>query len=215
MEVKALIFDMDGLMFDSEQRWLDSVHVVNKKYGYDISDQTIISCMGMREDKICQYLSSLFGAEFDARAFLDLTHKFMFAYIKKHGPGVKHGLKKLLKYLKKTNIKTAIATSSERARVDLYLKKSHISEKYFDYILCGDQITESKPSPQIYLKACEALNVAPEEAMALEDSANGIRSAAAAGCITIHIPDLKKHPDEILSLCYKVVPSLDKVIDLL
>lgn len=123
----------------------------------------------------------------------------------------KPGLLPLLQYLKEKGYLLAIATSSDRALTKRHLTQAGI-ESYFSQIICGDMITHSKPDPEIYLKACEALDVSPEHALVLEDSRNGIRAALAAKIPVIMIPDLlKDFPEEEPFLAAKL-DSLKDVI---
>ena len=107
---------------------------------------------------------------------------------------LKPGIKELLVYLKENGYKVGVASSTREAVVSRQLVDAGLRE-YFDNLTCGDMLERSKPEPDIYLMACEKLGVKPEEAIAIEDSYNGIRSAYRAGVFPIMVPDLM-HPDE-------------------
>lgn len=206
---------MDGLMFDTEKLWLDSVILTNKNYGYHVSPQLCLELMGTRDDFIDKRFVKEYGKDFDPTLFRKLNREYMLKSIHENGLKKKKGLIELLDYLKANGYRVAIATSSDSQRIDVYFSAAGVSHDYFDFILCGDQINAPKPAPDIYLKCCERLHVKPCEALVLEDSANGIKSAHAAGCPVVWIPDLKQHPADILALTYAILPSLDEVINLL
>lgn len=213
--IEAVVFDMDGLMFDTERLWLDAVKKTNEVYGYNVPLELIIECMGKRKDLIDLKLKEELGENFDTDKFLKLNRKFMDEDVALNGLKIKRGLKELIAFLKSKNIKIAVASSSKFEKIQTRFKEANIDINDFDYIIGGDMVTAPKPDPQIYLKSCEVLNVNPKNAIALEDSDSGIRSAASAGMKAILIPDIKKPSEEILKLAYKKLDSLLEVIELL
>ena len=124
-------------------------------------------------------------------------------------------LKELIKFLKEKNIKIAIASSSSFEKIHTRFKQANLDINEFDYVIGGDMVTSPKPDPQIYLKSCEVLNVKPENAIALEDSDSGIKSAVSAGMKAILIPDIKSPSEETLEIAYKKFDNLLEVIELL
>ncbi len=131
------------------------------------------------------------------------------------GVPLKPGLLHLLSYLKKEHhYKTIVATSSTRDRVDKILKQAHITD-YFDDSICGDEVTKGKPNPEVFLKSCEKLGVKSDEAYILEDSESGIMAAYSANIKVICVPDMKYPEAQYASKCYKIVETLDDVIDIL
>ena len=213
--IEAVVFDMDGLMFDTERLWLDAVKKTNEVYGYNVPLELIIECMGKRKDLIYLKLKEELGENFDTDKFLKLNRKFMDEDVALNGLKIKRGLKELIAFLKSKNIKIAVASSSKFEKIQTRFKEANIDINDFDYIIGGDMVTSPKPDPQIYLKSCEVLNVNPKNAIALEDSDSGIRSAASAGMKAILIPDIKKPSEEILKLAYKKLDNLLEVIELL
>lgn len=213
--IEAVVFDMDGLMFDTEKLWLDAVKKTNEVYGYNVSLELIIECMGKRKDLIDLKLKEELGESFDTDKFLKLNRKFMDEDVALNGLKIKKGLKELIAFLKSKNIKIAVASSSKFEKIHTRFKEASIDINDFDYIIGGDMVTAPKPDPQIYLKSCEVLNVNPQNAIALEDSDSGILSAASAGMKAILIPDIKKPSEEILKLAYRKLDNLLEVIELL
>ncbi len=212
--IKAVIFDMDGLMFDTEKLWLDGVIKTNEVYGYNVPPELIIKCMGNRQDKIDIMLKEAMGEDFDTAEFRRLNKIFMKEQVETIGLGIKKGLIELLDFLKTQDVKLAVASSSAMNRIAERFKQANLSTDYFDYIIGGDKVTNPKPDPQIYLIACEELGVKPEEAIALEDSDNGIRSAYRAGVKPILIPDLKEPSEDVKKMAYRRYNNLDQVIEL-
>jgi len=213
--IEAVIFDMDGLMFETEKLWLDAVKKTNEVYGYNVPLSLIIECMGKRVDFIDLKLKEELGADFDTIEFRRLNKKFMDEDVAQNGLQIKKGLRELITFLKTKNIKIAVASSSSMDKINARFEQANVDINDFDYIIGGDMIDTPKPDPQIYLKSCEVLNVSPENAIALEDSDYGIQSAVNAGMNAILIPDLKEPSDETIKIAYKKLDNLLQVIDLL
>ncbi len=213
-EIEAVVFDMDGLMFDTEKLWLDAVQKTNEVYGYNVPLDLIIECIGRRNDLIDAKLKAELGNGFDPIEFRRLNKIFMDEDVKTNGLRIKKGLNELLTFLKSKNIKIAIASSSRFEKIHQRFAQAHLDISIFDYVIGGDMITEPKPSPQIYLKSCEMLGIKPQKAIALEDSDLGIKSAVNAGMKAILIPDLKTPSEETLKIIYKKFADLAQVIDL-
>lgn len=192
--IKAVIFDMDGLMFDTEALAIEAWKYAGEKFGYNISSSIIKKTIGLDINCTKEIFEKNFDEKFDFYAVKSLCNEYIDKYIDSKGIPVKKGLKELLEYIKKRKLKIAIATSTENKRTVYYLTKANIIN-YFNNILCGDMIEKGKPDPEIYLKAVESLGVKPEECVVLEDSPIGSISAHKAGCIVIMVPDIIK-PDK-------------------
>ena len=213
-KIEAVVFDMDGLMFDTERIWVDSVMKTNKEYNTNITKEFLLDCMGLKNSAITERFKEILPSNIDVAEFRNQNSYYVHKEIDEHGPGVKKGLFELLEFLKAHNIKMGVATSSYSAKIDKSFSMAGLSKDYFKVIICGDQLTESKPHPQIYLMACEMLGVNPKNAIALEDSANGLLSAYRAGMKPVFIKDMKEHGKEILDLVYKRFDNLSQVISL-
>ncbi len=214
MKISAVIFDLDGLILDSENWWINSIKKTNEVYGYNFPIKLAIESIGMRIDLMNKKWKKVMGKDFDVDKFREYNDYFMKEEATNNGIKVKSGFYDLIAYLKSKNIKIAIASSSLSDRVDLSLKSAKIDKSIFDCIITGDMVENGKPSPDIYIKACDMLNVKREEALALEDSDNGILSATSVGLKVILIPDIKKNKKKIEKLAIKL-PSLNEVIDYL
>lgn len=212
--IKAVVLDMDGTMFDTETLTLRAWEHIGKKIGYTITKETITKTIGLNEQNTKLILAKEFGESFDYEYFKKQYKDYIECYIQDNGIPLKNGLFELLDYLKDNQYKIAVATSTNNHRATFYFEHAGIS-KYLDAVVSGDMIEHGKPAPDIYLKALELINIAPKDALALEDSPYGILSASAAGLKPIMIPDLVEPDEEILKHVYKKFDSLIDVIALL
>ncbi|MCD7950089.1 MAG: HAD family phosphatase [Erysipelotrichaceae bacterium] len=211
---KAVIFDMDGLMIDSERTtyncYVEKLHELGHD---DFTEELYTQCLGKKKPGICQVFIDYYGEDFPMVEVWDDCHVMLDDTLRKHVPK-KKGLDELLKYLKDNNYKTIVATSSARSRVDEILANANITE-YFDDSICGDEVTHGKPNPEIFLTACEKLGVSKEEAIVLEDSEAGVLAAHNGDIDCICIPDMKYPEPEYEKLPIRICDSLLDVIDYL
>lgn len=210
--INGAIFDMDGLMLDTEKLLVRFWREAAAEYGYSMTDQNVFEIRSLSRKYSVPLLKSIFGEEFPFSEVRNRRIVLMNDYIDKYGFEVKKGLYELLDYLKVNGYRIAVATATARERAENYLKKIDVYS-YFDAVICGDMVTNGKPEPDIYLTASGELGLPPEECAAFEDSPNGIRSAYAAGCKVIMIPDLTQPDDNIKPLLSGMYESLDKVVD--
>lgn len=212
--IKGVAFDMDGVMFDTERLTAEAWGAAGEQMGYTVPEELVLKPLGMNLACTREIFLRHFGREFDFDAFNDRKNAYVAASVEKNGMPLKPGLMELLDYLQSRRYAMTVATSTDRNIVSYYFEKAGIS-RYFPEIVCGDSVEHSKPAPDIYLKACEILRLAPFECFALEDSPNGIRSACGAGMKPVLIPDLVEPDEEIRNMAYAEVPSLFAVIELL
>lgn len=199
MKISAVIFDMDGLMIDSERVVQYSWGIVGKRMGYPHLDQDIYHTLGKNCSGRERYFKEKYGESFPFEEFLKEYRKEYALYIKAHGISPKKGLYRLLDYLKNRKIPMAIATSSSEESAVKNLKALGVYD-CFDGFVFGDMVAHSKPHPEIYEKACFSIGAVPEETIALEDSINGIKSASRAGLIPVMVPDLVRETKEVEEL---------------
>lgn len=212
--IKAIIFDMDGLMIDSERVTFECLVKVLKDLNLTMTKEFYITLLGKTVNDCHALFQKEYGEGIDDQAILNKGHTMMAERFDNEGVPLKKGLIDLLKYLKGHNYKTIVATSSQRSRVDKILKQSHMTQ-YFDDSICGDEVKNGKPDPEVFLSACKKLHIHPDEAIVLEDSEAGIEAAHNADMKVICIPDMK-YPDEIhQAYTYKILNSLDEVIKIL
>ena len=212
--IKAVLFDMDGLMFDTERighrGWKYGAQVL----GLELPDEVIAAGRGMSvADSRAMYLERL-GPEVDYDALRALRVAYADEAIARDGLPVKPGLRQLLEHLRAAGIPAALATATVREKALLYLKMAGV-DGFFEAAVCGDEVAHAKPAPDIFLAAAKALGVPAEECLVLEDSPNGIRAGAAAGCKAVMVPDLMEPTDELQTLTAAIVPDLFAVVPLL
>lgn len=215
MNVKAVLFDMDGVIFDSERAVVDSWLVVSESVGGIPGIESFCEkALGINSAATRELWFSIYG---DKYPYDELNQRRRDIFRERFDAGlvaIKPGVIELLKYLKENGIKTAVASSTSSASVIHEIKAAGLYD-YFDEIVCGDMIEHSKPAPDIWLKAMELLGVKPEDSAAIEDSFNGVKSAKAAGLYTFMVPDMVEPDDEMRSLADIILPSLNEVLDTL
>lgn len=210
--IKGVIFDMDGLMFDTEALSSRCWVRVGKENGYEITQQLIDSTRGLDRRKTRKLLEERFGEGFDFQKFSDKSREYMDEYIVENGMPMKKGLKELLEYLKRTGRKCAVASSTERPRVECYLETAGIIGD-FAAVVCGNEVTKGKPEPDIFLKAAEKLMLEPYECLVLEDSKYGIEAAYKAKIPVIMIPDMIPPEEKTKTMLCGKKESLLEIID--
>lgn len=210
--IKGAIFDMDGLMLDTEKLLVKFWRQAAAEYGYDMTFEHVLSIRSLSRKYSIPLLKGIFGEEFPFEEVRSRRIKLMNSYIDENGFEIKKGLFELLDYLKEKGIRIAVATATDLERATIYLKKAGAFD-YFDEIICGNMIKNGKPEPDIYIEAAKKLGLPAKECAALEDSPNGIKSAYSAGCRVIMIPDLSQPDDEIKPMLSAVYNSLDKACE--
>lgn len=212
--IQGVIFDMDGLMLDTEKLLAKYWMQAAQEAGFPMTLEHVLGIRSLAAVYAKPKLQGIFGENFSYEAIRARRRELTAAHLERFGIEKKPGLDALLDYLKSSGRKAAVATATDRKRTEAYLRQIGVYG-YFDAFVCGDMVTKGKPDPEIYLTACKALGLPPERCMALEDSPNGIRSAHAAGCRAVMVPDLSEPEEELLPLLYACVPTLAEVIPLL
>jgi len=212
--IKAIVFDMDGLMFDTERLTIQAWDYAGEKLGIGKMGHMVYKTLGMSIESARKVFIEEYGDKVVEEDLSENAKDFLHDYFNEYGIPMKPGLIELLEYLKQNNYKIAVATSSNEEVALSHFKRSNITE-YFDVIVCGDMVKNSKPAPDIYLKASELLDVIPSECLALEDSPNGIKSAFSAQLKPVMIPDLIEPTEEILGILHSNLTNLYEVIQLL
>ena len=211
--VAGVVFDMDGLLIDTEAVWRDVQMAEAEAKGLDLSLSVIESFIGLPWQENRLKLQAHFGPDFDVEAYVQAT-------VRRHdalcqgGAALKTGVVELLDLLDELKLPRAIATSSDRQVVTERLGPNGLLAR-FHAVVGNEDCTRFKPHPQPYLNAAHAMGIDPAACLALEDSHNGVRSAAAAGMMTVMVPDLLPATEEISALCVAVAASLHEVRDAL
>lgn len=209
--MRAVVFDMDGILFDTERVCQDSWFEVAKRRGLPGMEEVFPRCIGRNSSGSRQIVMEAYGEDFDYEDFRVETSAWYWNYIEANGLPVMPGAESLLRWLKSGGWKLGLASSTRRPTVLKNLEMSGFSE-YFSVIVTGDMVEYAKPQPEIYLLACRELGVKPEEAYAIEDSPNGIRSAHAAGMRPLMVPDMIAPDEEMKRLSFRIFKDLSQVL---
>lgn len=210
----AVVFDMDGVIFDSERAVMQCWKEVASRHNIPDIEKAILACTGTTMVRTREIMLNLYGADFPYDEYAKESSAIFHSRYDGGRLPMKPGVKELLMFLKERGKKIALASSTRQQVVTDELRDAGIIE-YFDRIICGDMVSRSKPAPDIFLKACEELNVSPSDSYAIEDSYNGIRAAHAGGLHPIMVPDLLPADEEMQSLAEIVLPSLTSVMEYL
>ena len=214
MNYEAVVFDMDGVIFDSERAVMNCWLELAQKYDIKDIEKPYFACVGTTMTRTREIMLETYGEDFP---YDEYARESSLMYHEKYDGGklpMKPGVMELLSYLKGKGKKIALASSTRRETVTNQLRWAEIID-YFDVIICGDMVARSKPAPDIFIKACQELGVSPESTYAIEDSYNGIRAAHAGQLRPIMVPDLLEANDEMRGMAKCVCDNLNEVIDYL
>ena len=207
------IFDMDGLIFDTERLFMTTKDGVMKEYGYTQQKDDYIHTLGTCGQQLLDILHRLYGDDYPAEDISQKCRTLVTEKIRRDGPPVKPGIPELLAWFASNNIPCCVASSTKHDIVVEYLRLAKL-DKYFAYVIGGDQVQRSKPNPDIFLAACQRTDIKPEHALVLEDSENGILAASNANIPVVCIPDLKAPSEEIAKKTAAIVPDATAIISL-
>lgn len=209
--LQAVIFDMDGVIFDSEKGVRECWEAVAEKYGLKDIISVCERCTGTTYEDTRRIFGEFYGKDVP---YEDYKAECSALFHERFDGGrlpIKKGVKEILSYLKDRGIALAVASSTREVTVRKWLDQAGLTE-YFDKIICGDMVENGKPAPDIYIKACEELGLTRTGVFAIEDSYNGIRSAVAAGLDAIMVPDLLPPTDEMKKKAHKIYKDLTEVM---
>lgn len=206
----AVIFDMDGTIFDSERLVLDCWEKIGEKYGFQGIREVFIKCIGTNKVRTKEIVYEAYGDSFPYDEFSKESSVLFHEIVDREGLPVKKGTREILDFLRENHIPLSVASSTRVAVVTEELKQAGLYG-FFQVVMGGDQLQNSKPAPDIYLMTCERMGVAPSAAYAIEDSYNGIRSAYSAGMKPIMVPDILPATDEMRTMSVAVLEDLLQV----
>ena len=209
-----IIFDMDGVIFDTERFWLDCCIPASEEMGMEGFAEVYPRCIGLTEPETWRVVMDAYG---DRQLLEEMYEKAGEIFHRRYAEGglpVKPGAREILQWIHEQKIPVALASSTKEEIVRKELTDAGLLQ-YFDTITCGDHVARSKPAPDIFLKAAERLGKAPESCFVIEDSYNGIRAAAAAGTIPLMVPDMLQPTDEIRELTRQIFHDLYEVKEFL
>lgn len=210
MNIKGIIFDMDGVLLDTEKLYVRFWCEGANFYGYKMKKHHALSIRSMARPYAIEKLKGYFGEDFDYYKVHQKRIELMDKFIEEKGIETKPYAKETLQFLKKNGYKTALATATGPEKTRIYLKKTGLYD-YLDEIVCASMVSKGKPEPDIYLKASQLLGLKPNECISVEDSPNGVKSASRAGCVTVIIPDLDLPDENTKKNTYKVLNNLNEL----
>ncbi|MFK7994587.1 MAG: HAD family hydrolase [Granulosicoccus sp.] len=210
MKISAVIFDMDGLLIDSERLALRAFQQICDRYEMGDQFALYLQLLGTNQTTTQLILQRELDPRIEWQTFLQQWDEQYHA-LTENGVPLMQGVINLLDYLDARSIPLAVATSTNTQKALIKLEQSGIVHR-FKTVTGGDQVNNGKPAPDIYLHAAQSLSVLPDQCIALEDSANGTRAAVSAGMHTIQVPDLAPPDEALLALGHQVMDSLDEVI---
>lgn len=212
--VKAVIFDMDGVLIDTEKYLVKYWCQAAGEMGFEMKREHGLLIRSLAAKYAAPLLKDMFGQEFDYEKIRKRRKELMEEQLSKNGIEKKPGADKILDYLKEKGYKTAVATATDEERAGRYLREIGLYDK-FDQVICASMVENGKPMPDIYLYACRELMEEPQNCIAIEDSPNGVLAAARAGLKTIMVPDLDQPGEDLERLLYGKADSLFDLIPLL
>ncbi len=212
--VRGVLFDMDGLVLDTERLYARFWREAARELGYEMTMEQALGLRSLDDTAGQEMLERYFGPGASRERMRQIRIRRMEAYIDQNGVEPKKGIWALLDYLKERSIPTAIATSSPIERAERYLGPLGLLDR-FDCVCSGRQVARGKPAPDIYLYAARCLGLSPKECIALEDSPAGIASAFQAGCRPVMIPDLDRPGPAVERMLFGLAEDLEAVIGLI
>ena len=205
--IKAIIFDMDGVILDSESISDITWRKAAEEKGLSVNDEILNACRGSNKNDTIQTLKKYYGSNFDSEAFLERTSELFHEIEEKDGIPLLPYAKEILEYLK-PRYRLSLASSTRGPTVERQLRAAGVID-FFETRTTGEMVEHSKPNPEIYLMACKSIGMNPEDCAAVEDSLNGIRSAYAADLKPVMVIDKVQPTDEIRKMCCNIFDSLD------
>ncbi len=209
---KAFVFDMDGVIFDSERAVIECWKIIAPQYGITDIETHCVAATGLNEAATRKLFKEQYGEELP---YDEMRARRKAIFIERFDQGlvpVKPGVYELLAFLKENGYKIALASSTSEGTVRRELGIANLVD-YFDIIIGGDHVINSKPAPEIFIKAMDGLGVSPEETVIIEDSHNGVRASHASGAFTVMVPDLLPVTDEMREKSDKIFVSLNDVLE--
>lgn len=210
-ELEGVVFDADGTLFDTERLGYWAWEEAGRQMGFPQAADCYPEVVGRGRGDVLALLPRLLGPDFPHEPFLALRAKLATERMEQEGVPVKEGAREVLEFLQSRKMPLALATSTYYERTMYRLDRSGLG-RYFQAVVTGDQVAQSKPDPEIYRVACQRLGVSPARAAAVEDSPNGVRSALGAGMAAVMIPDLIPSPPELEPLIWKKFDDLSALL---
>lgn len=207
IKMKAVIFDMDGLIFDTENMFLNCWRIIAADHGLTGMEELYRRVIGLNADATRAAYLEFYGDNFAYDELNQLAVAIFLEKSEKEGIPLKPGAVELLEYLSNNDYCLGLASSTKTEHVRSQLLRYGLL-KYFKAVIGGDMVEKSKPEPDIFLEACRKIKAAPADTYAIEDSYNGVRAANAAGMKVIMVPDIILPDEEMKQIAYRIIQSL-------
>ena len=215
MEIKAVLFDMDGLMVDTESLSTEAFINSAKAQGYNMTKEETLKVLGFTKASIYQFWIDYFqGTNVDGKKLVDDHYEYIENVLYTVGPEKMPYVEELLKYLRENNYKIAVASSSDTADIKNNLEKTKL-EKYIDEIASGAEVENGKPAPDVFLLAAKRLGVDAKDCLILEDSKAGVKAGKASGAMVFMVPDMFTVDKECEDTADRILTNLGDVIEIL
>jgi HAD superfamily hydrolase (TIGR01509 family) len=214
VQTKLVIFDMDGLLFDTERPSFRALQEIVETKGYTFTMDNYKQLIGISNRESGVVLLKMYGEDFPFHVIIGEYYERLKTILSEEGVSVKRGTVQLLDALEKRGIKKCIASSSSRETIGGYLKRTGLEDR-FDFYISGNEVKKGKPHPDIFIEACKIAGEQVESVLVLEDSLNGLKAACAAGIRCVIVPDLIEATEEMKENAFIIVEDLEKVIVLL
>ena len=205
--IKAVIFDMDGVLIDTEKHYNAAWCEAARMAGFDFRKEHALMLRSCDAQLASKMMKDIFGENFDYFAIREVRRRLVAERLERYGLEKKPGIDEILDFLHEKGIKRAVATATPLELTLQHLEEIGVKDK-FDKIVSAKQVAHGKPAPDVYLYACEQIGEKPCDCIAVEDSPNGIKSAYAAGCRPVMVPDLTLPDEEVTPLLYGVADTL-------
>ncbi len=214
MRIEGMVFDMDGTLLDTERQYIEGYVELAKEWGLELPKELPYECMGLPREKVRQKYVECYGDDFEFDKFKSEMMERLHKLWERDGIPVKPGVPELLDYCCKMEIPCAVATSTSRESAVPMLKKAGLLER-FASIVCGDEIKNGKPNPDIFLEGARRIGVPPEKCGGAEDSRSGICAVHSAGMTAFFMVDMLEPDKEIENTADYICSDMFKVIDII
>lgn len=205
--LKLVIFDMDGLLVDTEYVTYRGFMEKGREWGFSPTKEQYVQCLGRNAEDIAKLYRKFFGADIEAEELFRQVGKRKMEILEKEGLSLKKGVKEVLAFLEERGISRAVASGSAQDVIEDNIRRTGLEER-FDFLMSTDKVTRGKPYPDAFLEICSQIGVKPEEALVLEDAENGVKAAIAGQIPVINVPDMLELPEELKGQCVAVLESL-------